>query len=179
MRRIIGSGLLAIACRGIAGLMIVLVGAAAPPPLDQLAGVYRERFANGTVDGHDYRSENILEIVPRTPASAYFRTHLEFFNGHSCDIWGIADRQADALVYDGPVNLEGHRCHLRLTVADGKIRFADPDGACRADTCGARGGYDGIDFKLGSRQPIRYLDRLLASPEYAEAVKRHDKPQRP
>lgn len=173
MRRIIGSALLGISLLAISPVV------AAPPPLDQLAGVYRDSFANGTVDGHDYRSENILEIVPRTPASAYFRAHLEFFNGHSCDIWGIADRRADALVYDGPVNPQGKRCHLRLAVADGRIRFDDADGACRADTCGARGGYDGIDFKLGSRRPIRYLDRLLASPEYAEAVQRHAAPQRP
>jgi hypothetical protein len=167
MRRTIGLA----AFGAIMGAMAV---AAQLPPLDRLAGVYRKDFPNGTVDGEKYQSENVLEIVPHSPTSAYFRTHLEFFNGHSCDIWGVADVHDGALVYDGPPNMEGQPCRLHLSVANGKLALADPDGACRADTCGARGGYDGIAFDLTARRPIRYMQKLLASSEFAEAVKQHD-----
>jgi hypothetical protein len=164
-------------------LTMMLAGAIQPAtvqaqvqPLGLLAGVYRQSFANAMADGKPYRSENILEIVPRSATSTYFRAHLEFSNGHQCAISGIADVMDDDLVYDGPVNLEGRPCRLRLSVIGGQIRFADPGGACRVDTCGARGAYDGVAFNLKSRQPIRYMSRLLASPEYAEAVQRHTTP---
>lgn len=37
--------------------------------------------------------------------------------------------------------------------------------------CGARGSFDREDrFRIGQRRPIRYLKRLIASPEYEAAV---------
>jgi hypothetical protein len=69
-----------------------------PPDLDALAGVHKNSFENGTAYGDQYRSEDILELVRITPTSAYVRLHLEFFNGHMCDIWGVAEVEGDALV---------------------------------------------------------------------------------
>ena len=56
--------------------------------IDALAGVYKRTFESGNIDGGKYQSENILEIVKVSPSAAYVRTHLEFFNGHVCNIWG-------------------------------------------------------------------------------------------
>src|SRR6476660_3949917 len=80
--------------------------------IDSLAGVYRKTFANGNIDGGKYQSEDILEIVKVSPTTAYIRTHLEFFNGHVCNIWGVARLEGDALVYRGPNNIEGKPCML-------------------------------------------------------------------
>ena len=74
---------------------------AADVSIDALAGDYKKTFPNGTIDGNKYQSEDILEIVKVSPTAAYVRTHLEFFNGHVCNIWGVAKVEGDALVYHG------------------------------------------------------------------------------
>ena len=142
-----------------------------------MAGVYKTRFKNALVGGETYVSENILEIVPTHGRTAYFRVHLEFYNGHECAISGIAEARTDTLVYRGPDDVDGQPCVLSLRRAhDGVHIYEGENGACRNQTCGARGGYgftpDGAaDFAAASRRPIRYLPRLLASDEYATAVK--------
>lgn len=161
--------------RMIALLMLsVLVAAPAQatepdPALAAIAGVYKHRFQNGTVQGDKYESENILEIVPTGPDQAYFRTHLEYFNGHSCDLYGIADWHDGALHFQDKPQGDYPACRLRLEVKDGNIVFVDdPDAPCRNDYCGARGSFD-LDFKASEKRRIRYMDRLLASEEYAAA----------
>jgi hypothetical protein len=166
----------------ILGLVGVLVPLMATPsrseePAQQLpaslAGVYRHDFANGLADGTKYRSENVLTILPRSATEAYFHAHLEFFNGHLCEIDGIADWHGDTLVYHGPDSVTGAACVLRLQVADGLIRLADPKGGCRADTCGARGQYDGVTFALSSRRTLPNEAALRGSTGYEDAVRRH------
>ena len=118
--------------------------------------------------------------MPRTPATAYFRLHLEFYNGHVCDLSGIADRDKDRLTYHGPKDADGKACLLSIQRgADGIHISEDQNQACRAQSCGARGGYGNNpkgepDFKLSERREIRYLPRLLASSEYAAAVAEYD-----
>jgi len=148
------------------------IAAQAAPPSSlpaQMAGVYKTKFKNALVDGESYVSENILEIVPYQNDAAYFRIHLEFYNGHECAISGIAKAKVDKLVFQGPADATGEPCILNLRrAADGIHIYEGENGACRAQTCGMRGGYgykpDGTaDFSLASRRPIRYLPRLLAS----------------
>jgi len=144
-----------------------------------MAGVYKTRFNNALIGGETYASENILEIVPVRAAAAYFRIHLEFYNGHECAISGVAKVNGDTLVYRGPDDIDNHPCVLSLRRArDGVHIYEGENGACRNQTCGARGGYgfkpDGAaDFPVTSRRPIRYLPRLLASDEYLKAVKEY------
>ncbi|MEJ1976039.1 MAG: hypothetical protein WDN49_07915 [Acetobacteraceae bacterium] len=144
---------------------------------ESMAGVYKHRFANGLVTGEKFQSEDVLEIVPYQAGAAYFRIHSEFYNGHMCDIAGIATASADHLTYDGPKDDSGAACTLTIRQArDGIHIYENENLACKNQTCGARGGYgfrpDGApDFKLTDRRPIRYLQRLLASSEYASAVK--------
>ena len=145
--------------------------------LDAVAGVYRKNFPSGLVSGEKYRAENILEIVKVSPTSAYFRTRLEFFNGHSCMIWGVADVEGTALVYHGRPNAEGKPCVLSLKFTRGRVAFEDKDAACRLGTCGMRGGYDGQAFDLRTRRPIRYMRRVLKSWQYREAIKNLEAPR--
>jgi hypothetical protein len=146
-----------------------------------LAGVYKHRFANGDVAGDKYTSENILEIVPVAADAAYFRLHTEFFNGHECGISGVARQEGQSLVYAGPNDYQGKPCRLTLASGAKGIRiFEDENGACRNQTCGARGGYGygaggDPDFTFAQRRTIRYMPRLLASAEYKAAVAEYQK----
>jgi hypothetical protein len=145
-----------------------------------MAGVYKTRFRNALVGAQTYVSENILEIVLVRGRVAYFRIHLEFYNGHECAISGVAEASADSLVYRGPNDVDNQPCILTLRRAHDGVHISEGEnGACRNQTCGARGGYgfkpDGAaDFPLISRRPIRYLPRLLASDEYAQALKAYE-----
>lgn len=158
-------------------LSLALPALAAAPGLPAaLAGVYKHRFPNGDVQGDHFISEDILEVVPVSADAAYVRLHLEFFNGHVCDISGVARQAGEALVYDGPADLDGKPCRLTLAARrDGVHIFEDENGACRAQTCGMRGGYgykadNPPDFTPAQRRTIRYMPRLLASDEYKSAL---------
>ena len=147
---------------------------AANVDIDALAGVYKKSFPNGNIDGGKYQSEDILEIVKVSPTTAYVRTHLEFFNGHVCNIWGVANAEGDALVYHGGTNLQGKACLLSVKVQAGKVTLDDKDGACAIGTCGNRGMYNGTAFELKKRRAIRYMDVLVQSDQYKDAVDEHD-----
>jgi hypothetical protein len=142
--------------------------------IDALAGVYKKSFQNGNIDGGKYQSENILEIVKISPTTAYVRTHLEFFNGHVCNIWCVANVEGDALVYHGETNSQGKPCLLGVKVQAGKVTLDDKDGACAIGTCGNRGMYNGTAFELKKRRAIRYMSVLVNSDQYKDAVDEHD-----
>lgn len=142
--------------------------------IDDIAGVYKDRFQNGLVDGTRFTSEDVLEIVKISPREAYIRTHLEFYNGHSCSIYGIAKLEGDVLAYRPHDNAEGRTCVLTLKRKDDRIAFGDADGACKEYNCGARGSFDGVDFAMSHRRPIRYMKVLLASREYHDAIAERD-----
>ena len=142
--------------------------------IDVLAGVYKKTFQNGNIDGGKYQSEDILEIVKISPTTAYVRTHLEFFNGQVCNIWGVAKVEGDGLVYHGETNSQGKPCLLSVKVQAGKVTLDDKDGACAIGTCGNRGMYNGTAFELKKRRVIRYMDVLVNSDQYKDAVDEHD-----
>lgn len=145
----------------------------APLDLDSIAGVYKHDFTNGDIQGDTYRSEDILEIVALSPERAYVRVHLEFFNGHECGIYGIAEREGNALVYhDSQKDVYGHLCVLKIVKTDKAIVFKedDTDWPCKNQYCGARGAFDGTSFDISARRPIRYMTRLLSSEEYSDAI---------
>ena len=128
------------------------------------------------MQGDHFTSEDILEIVPVSADTAYVRLHLDFYNGHVCDISGVARQAGESLVYDGPADVDGKPCRLTLASrGDGIHIFEGENGACRNQTCGARGGYgykadNPPDFTPAQRRTIRYLPRLVASSEYASAL---------
>ena len=161
------------------GILALAVGAsailgslayAAGVNVDAVAGVYKQQFKNGLVSGEKYDSEDILEIVKVSPTSAYIRTHLEFFNGHECNMLGVAKAEGNALVYRGETNSQGKQCVFSVKVSGGKITMDDKDGACAIGTCGARGMYGGKSFALSKKRAIRYMDKLKKSDEYLDAI---------
>jgi hypothetical protein len=160
----------------VAALSVVVstLALAANVNIDALAGVYKKTFPNANIDGGKYQSENILEIVKVSPTAAYVRTHLEFFNGHICNIWGVAKVEGDGLVYHGETNSQGKPCLLSVKVQAGKVTLDDKDGACAIGTCGNRGMYNGTAFELKKRRVIRYMDVLVNSDQYKDAVDEHD-----
>jgi hypothetical protein len=166
MRRHLGIVALAFGTSAILGSLAYAAGV----NVDAIAGVYKHQFKNGLVSGEKYVSEDILEIVKVSPTAAYVRTHLEFFNGHECNILGVAKAEGDALVYRGETNSQGNQCVLSVKVSSGKITLHDKDGACAVGTCGARGMYGGKSFALGKKRAIRYLDKLKKSDEYLDAL---------
>src|SRR5262245_52699828 len=94
---------------------------AASLDIDKVAGVYKYSFRNGDTSGAKYTSENILEIVKVSSTTAYFRVHLEFFNGHLCEESGVAQVVNRTLVYRGEVNSDGKQCLLSFQVLKGKM----------------------------------------------------------
>jgi hypothetical protein len=142
---------------------------AADLDLNRVAGLYVSTFMNGDIAGDKYWSDDVLEIVKVSRSTAYFRTYLSFFNGHECSLSGVAQVAGQSLVYADPKI----QCELRLDVANGKITFADKDGACRQWNCGMRGMFNGEKFKLSSRRRITYMAKLLASVQYLDAVKEY------
>ena len=138
----------------VAALGVATIASAAPGlDIDKIAGVYKSQFKNGNISGDKYQSEDVLEIVKVSPTVAYIRTHLEFFNGHVCNIWGVGDKEGDALVYRAKKeNVEGKFCVLSVKVKAGKVVIDDKDGACAVGTCGNRGMYNGTTFELKKRR---------------------------
>ncbi|HTQ79776.1 MAG TPA: hypothetical protein VMM92_07255, partial [Thermoanaerobaculia bacterium] len=140
--------------------------------LQALPGVYKTHFTNGLVDGSAFRSEDILELVPVSADSLYFRVHLEFYNAHTCDLYGIARFSgAGTFVYRDPRPPlpNNSACRLQFAADDREIRIVDSDRSCQA-YCGMRGSFVGAAFPRQARRPIRYLDRLKKSTEYQESI---------
>lgn len=167
------------------GVMLAgAVGAAATATpaqqaMERIAGVYKHRFTSGLiVPGSDetesYQAEDIIEIVPHDREHVYVRAHLEFFNGHSCGIHGMARFDNGMFVYRDPEPplVGGPPCVLKVGEVDGKLTLTDRPVADGGRTCAAYCGMRGsLDYGIGmdQRRPIRYLERLKASRQYKEA----------
>ena len=123
-----------------------------------------------------YQAEDVIEIVPYDADHVYVRAHLDFYNGHTCGVAGMARYEHGAFVYHDTVTapLQGSPpCALKVSAERGQLTLTDratPDAvsSCRA-YCGVRGS---LNYSIGmdKRRAIRYLDRLKASREYKRAV---------
>jgi hypothetical protein len=152
------------------GLLLVAAGPSKPNPASMLAGRYSQHYRNGMVDGSTYWSDDVLEIVPVDHDHAFVRVHTMFFNGHSCQLFGIARVEGNALVYREPPE-EGvtPSCVLTLSRKGKLLSFDDGDASCKLH-CGMRGTLSGSTLPWASRRPITYIARLKTSWEYREAL---------
>jgi len=127
-----------------------------PPSLEELEGLYKYTFPNMLMDGTEYTSENRLLLYQSSPHSLYFKTHLDWANGHSCDFSGIADIDLESrqmLIYtESPDRVK--TCTFTLRLETDKLVFADKEGACRLFSCGNRGRLDGVEFQYNTREKI-------------------------
>ncbi|GLQ32399.1 hypothetical protein [Litoribrevibacter albus] len=142
------------------------------PTLDGLQGIYKYTFPNALMDNTQYTSENRFLLMQISPVTAYFETHLEWANGHSCDLSGIADVQQQALTYSTP-SIMGKTCSFNINLGKDRLTFSDDNGACRLISCGARGLLDGIEFEYNSRNEIS-PDAIKKTPEFIRALSEYE-----
>jgi hypothetical protein len=147
--------------------------------LARAAGVYKRQFQNGFVNGENYASEDVLEVVPIDDHAAYVRMDLEFFNGHSGRIFGVAAYGKNSLLYDNRQPGDDH-CAVEYVWTDTEvITHADYE---KTPGClsyhGARGTLDGAKFSVKKRQDIRYMQRLKNSVEFKKALEDYQKSSR-
>ena len=125
----------------------------------KIAGKYRHSFANGDVQGDHYRSTDTLTLTPVGSASIHFDAHLEFYNGHTCDLSGGAlFRKNGSFVYDDkPTNANSTDpvCHLGIKPTATGVTFEDYTGGCKMTSCGERGGWNGASFTFAERVPAK------------------------
>jgi hypothetical protein len=147
--------------------------------LAQVAGVYKAQFQNGDIDGDKYQSEDVLEVVPVDDQAAYVRMDLEFFNGHSGRIYGIATYRKNSLIYDNG-KAGDDRCIVEYVWSSDKVvTKADYE---KTPGClvyhGARGSLDHAEFLVKKKQTIRYMQRLKDSPQFKDAMEEYRRKKR-
>ena len=156
--------------------LLLAAGPASPDPAQRLVGRYAMDVQEGFMDSKEtYTGLRIAEIVPVAPRAAYVRVALDYFNGHSCDISGVAKAEGDALVYRDPDTSMAYpessskQCVLTVRRVGKSLRIDDGDESCHS-YCGARGTLSNVSLPYASKRPIRYLDRLKRSAEYRAAI---------
>jgi hypothetical protein len=137
--------------------------------LKKLEGIYTYSFHNGLMNGKKYISRNKLQLLQVAASAAYFNVHLEWANGHVCNVSGVAQVEANEaeLVYRKP-SIDGKVCKLTIESKQGGIEIGDEAGACRLVSCGTRGRLDGVQFSFKSRAKIR-RDSVRQSPDFVRA----------
>jgi hypothetical protein len=152
--------------------------------MNRMAGVYKHRFMSGVVvpgkPDEPYQAEDVIEIVPVDADHMYVRADLNFYNGHQCQISGMARFESGRFVYRDPEPpLEKHApCVLKVGIEKDKLTLSDRDDATGESSCwthcGARGSLS-YDIAMAKRRDIRYIDRLKASRQYKQAVDEREK----
>lgn len=169
------------------GAASIAATAAEPSPaqvMQGIAGVYKHRFKNGIITpgkapmeaDTPYESEDVVEIVPYDATHLYVRAELQFYNGHSCSIAGMAGYEQGRFVFHDPEKAfdGGPSCTLAVIPTKDGITLTDSmtsggPATCQ-QYCGARGRLTDYRIAAGKRRAIRYMDRLLRSREYLKAV---------
>ena len=133
------------------------LAAAQPGILGQIAGRYERSFKSGDVSGDSYSVTDIVEIVPQGADRARVSMELNFFNGHSCEIEGVARVEGRRLVLRAPEldMTDGTQCRLVIWKQGNMLRWSDGQRSC-ANACGARGVLDnrGAPMPIGLRRPL-------------------------
>lgn len=125
--------------------------------LAQIAGRYERSFKSGDVSGDTYSVTDVVEIVPQGSNRARVSMELNFFNGHSCDIEGVANVEGQRLVLRAPEldMTDGTQCRLVIWKQGNMLRWSDGQRSC-ANACGARGVLDnrGAPMPMRLRRPL-------------------------
>ena len=159
-------------------LIAALLASASAAPSSSviaLAGRYSHHFREGQVNGPDYFTDDVAEIVPLDPTHAYVRLALSFYNGHTCSLAGVARAEGDTLVYHAPASdTFGGSVPCRLVIRrDGsKLSWSDGENSCKAH-CGERGSLMRGSLLWSNHRSITYMIRLKASSDYRAAMAEH------
>lgn len=147
--------------------LLALIAAAPTPPLATLAG----RYSDGYPDPFTHRRlDSVAEIVPVDAMHGYVRFDLQFPNGFSCGLSGMARVEGAALVYrePRPDPASGRQCRLTIRHDQYGLSYDDGDASCK-HLCGMNAEFNG-SLPWRSRRPIGYLARLRRSAEYRAAL---------
>lgn len=121
----------------------------------RIAGRYRHSFESGDVQGDSYRATDTLTLTPISRNSIHFNVHLNFYNGHTCDLSGGAlFRKDGSFVFDDvPADTNADSvCHLAIVPTAKGVELHDLTGSgCKNISCGERGGYNGAGFSFSDR----------------------------
>lgn len=160
------------------------IQASALKMIKDIEGVYKHRFTNALItpgkapqeQDQSYQSEDIVEVMRHDDQHIYLRAELNFYNGHTCSIYGIARFENKAFVYRAPALSTDNTqaCTLTLTSTPENLHISDrllADGpaTCR-DYCGARGSLSDLKIAKTAKRPIRYQQRIIKSRQYQSAV---------
>ena len=151
--------------------LILTLALAALAPALALAGDGSADLAK-LEEGVYRKPTDVLKLVRLDKGAAYFDIALNFFNGHMCELSGIARAEGGALVYRGATGVGGDICELAIKPAGGRIGFADKGERCRS-TCGARGDYDGAWFSIARRQRMSARERRKILAEARDEIEAH------
>jgi hypothetical protein len=151
-------------------LLLLLAGAvlggAAVPSANDLAGRWTRRFTSGDITGARFPVEDELVIVATDPTHAVFDLQLNFFNGHVCSIGGAATLEGGRLVYNNAqtTGYDGSACRLVIWRDGNRIRWDDGEATCQG-FCGARGGLRGGELRWSTRRAITRAEqaRIIAN----------------
>lgn len=151
--------------------------------MKRIEGVYKHRFMSATITPGKqsmeadvpYQAEDVIEIVRHDDAHIYVRVDLNFYNGHTCNVSGLAGYENQSFVFHDPEPSYpgGPQCVLRVSADKDKLLITDratPDAesSCRG-YCGARGGLSNTTMPLSARRTIRYMDLVKNSRQYKKA----------
>jgi len=99
-----------------------------------------------------YVGKNILGLLHTPENDLNFSLSLDFFNGHSCSLQGIAKPDKDGWTYleKNQAEENGAFCKLTFIMKDNTI-VTHADGNLCVEYCGARGSLDKAEFPLSSK----------------------------
>lgn len=137
-----------------AATLTVATAAAPPSIVTELAGQYIHNFKNGNIDGDTYYTTDVVKIFPLDRKSALISMELNFFNGHACVVYGVANVDGEKLVYRDRLGStpEARECRLSIWRDQNRIRWED-EGSCQFH-CGARGGLSNGEMRTNGRRDI-------------------------
>jgi hypothetical protein len=119
--------------------------------IEAIEGAYRRLFSNGDVQGDKFQSTDTLRIRPASATSIRVEVHLEFYNGHECNHDGVAGYRRAGLFAEQLTDSRGRLCVFEIIPTATGVRLEDPTGMCRANDCGARGGYNHATFSSSDK----------------------------
>ena len=117
--------------------------------IKEMEGVYKHRFMNGiiapgkapTQADQAYESENIVEIVRYDDKRIYVRAELQYYNGHSCSISGIAGYDKQGFVFHDPqpAFAGAPSCKLKVSLNKDKLLLTDREPDDGESSCRVHG----------------------------------------
>jgi hypothetical protein len=138
--------------------------------IGKIEGKYRRSFRSGDTSGAKYTVTDTFDLTQVGKGVVYFNLALNFYNGHECNLSGIARSEKGALVYRDDSDPQ-EKCELHIRVRKGRIEFDDLHNHCRNSSCGARGGYGGQTFSIAGRRKLSDKERKQALSDYRDEVK--------